>query len=74
MRTKQFISIILILVGTVAMVMPTSGQTWSDKQLEVWWHVVRVGPSCIIDYKELKVEKIAKSGLRAIFLAPKSTI
>ncbi len=36
MRILQFISITLIFVVMGAMVMPALGQTWSDKQLEVW--------------------------------------
>ena len=36
MRIRQVISIILIFVGTGAMVMPALDQTWSEKQLEVW--------------------------------------
>ena len=36
MRIQQFISITLIFLGLGATVMTASGQTWSDKQLEVW--------------------------------------
>ena len=36
MRIRQFISVTLIFLGLSATVMTALGQTWSDKQLEVW--------------------------------------
>ncbi len=36
MRMRHLLSIIVLLSGTSAAVAPASGQTWSDKQLEVW--------------------------------------
>jgi ketosteroid isomerase-like protein len=36
MRIRQFISVTLIFLGLGATVTTALGQTWSDKQLEVW--------------------------------------
>ncbi len=36
MRIRHLLSIIVLLSGTGAAVAPVFGQTWSDKQLEVW--------------------------------------
>ena len=36
MRMRHLLSIIVLLSGTGAAVAPAFGQTWSDKQLEVW--------------------------------------
>ena len=36
MRMRHLLSIIVLLSGISAVVTPVVGQTWSDKQLEVW--------------------------------------
>jgi hypothetical protein len=36
MRMRHLLSIIVLLSATGSVVAPVFGQTWSDKQLEVW--------------------------------------